>query len=192
MRCRSLLVLAVALLAPATAQAAHFDAPPPTYNTTGVPITFPLAADGHSVSSGVAYKLSTETAWHRCLAPGPVTITPPAGDYTLQIADDTNRGWFDANLPQAQTPECGGAGAPLGRGVTVGYFYVRNAPPPEPRVTQAADACGLQLGRVATLHRKAETAQARYERRRTKARRRGWRAAVAAYSKARRAYDKRC
>jgi hypothetical protein len=193
MRRRLSLGALLALLAtPATARAAHFDAPPPPYDTSGAPISFTVSPDGQSAASGVAYKLSSDAGWHRCLAPGTITLTLPAGDYTVQIADDTNRAWFDQNEPHASTPECGQGGAPAGRAITTATFYVRDAPKPAPKAVKPSDPCGNELGRVAQLHRAAETAQARYARRRTTARRRASKAATARYARARRAYDKHC
>jgi hypothetical protein len=188
----SLGALLVLLVAPAGARAAHFDAPPPPYDTSGVPFSFTVAPDGQSAASGVAYKLSSEAGWHRCLAPGTVTLALPAGDYTVQIADDTDRAWFDENEAQASTPECAGATAPAGRAITTATFYVRDAPKPAPKAVRPADPCGDELARVARLHRAAETARARYRRRRTKTRRRASTAASSKYAKARRAYDRHC
>jgi hypothetical protein len=193
---RPRLVLGLLVLAfPAQAHAARFDQAPPTYNQTGAPLTFVLHGDGNSASSGVAYKLSSETAWHRCLPlNSTITLTLPAGDYTIQIADDSNRAWFDQNLPQSQTPECSETTAPLGRPISSGVFYVRNPPvvPARPSVKPVADRCGLELTKVSQLHRQAETAQDRYQHRRGAARRRAWKKADAAYRTARRAFDKHC
>jgi hypothetical protein len=56
--------------------------------------------------SGVAYRLSTESAWHRCLYPHTsgeiVRRVPervvlsglPEGTYTIEIADDQSKGWL--------------------------------------------------------------------------------------------------
>src|SRR3954451_12130484 len=101
-----LVVLLLAAALPGQAAAARFDQPPPAEVAAGAPITFALSPSGFSVSSGVAVKLSNEPAWHRCLAPGQYTATLPPGGYVVQIADDTNRPWFDANEPSATTPEC--------------------------------------------------------------------------------------
>lgn len=192
MRSRLLTGAVLALIAfPAAASAAHFDQAPPVYNQTGTPFNVVPHGDGLSVSSGVAYKLSNETAWHRCLALTPtVTLNLPAGDYSIEIADDISRAWFDQNLPQDPTPECQETTAPKNRPVTVAWFYVRNPPPVDPK--PLVDTCGPELARVAKLHRAAENGQASYERRHTASRRRAWRKAAAKYRTARRTFDKHC
>lgn len=175
------------LLVPASAQAARFEQAPQSV-TAPAPVTFTLAADGQSVSSGVAYKLSTEQTWHRCLAPGPITLNLPPGGYRLDIADDTSRPWFDAHVPTSLTPECSETGAPWNRDVTSTFFSVR-FPPPAPA---PVDTCGPELGRVDRLQNRAEGLLIRYEHRRTKARRRAWKKAHDSYVKAWRSYRKRC
>src|SRR4051812_27724113 len=87
-------VFTLALAAPGQAHAARFDQPPAAEVTAGTPVSFTISPSGSSVSSGVAFKLSNEPSWRRCLAPGQHTVTLPAGSYVVQIADDTNRAWF--------------------------------------------------------------------------------------------------
>jgi hypothetical protein len=190
---RALPVVLAALVFPATASAAHFDTAPPINNATGDPLTFTIHADGQSASSGTAYKLSTETAWHRCLPyTTTVTITPPAGDYSIDVADDTSRQWFDEHQPASTTPECSQTTAPFAHALTTNWFYVRDRPKVEPPPKPPVDTCGPILARVGRLHGLAELAQARYEHRRSAARRRAWRRARSAYAKARAGFDKRC
>lgn len=185
-----LLPVLLLLALPATASAAHTDPNAPIYNQTG-PVTLTLHSDGQSASSGVAYKLSTESAWHRCLSLNPtVTLTLPAGDYSLELADDISRQWFDENQPSDPTPECQETGAPKAQRVSTFTFYVRNPPPVEPK--PLVDVCGPELAKAAKLHRKAESAQAHYRSRRTASRKRAWKKADATYRRARRAFDAHC
>ena len=182
----TLFVLALAV--PGQAEAARFDQPPPGEVTAGTPVTFTISPSGFSAASGVAFKLSNEPSWHRCLAPGRYAVTPPAGSYVVQIADDTNRPWFDAHAPNETTPECNETTAPRNEPVVWAFFTVKSPPPPPAPV----DTCGPALTHVDTLQNRAETLLIRYERRRTKARRRAWKQAHDAYTRAWRAYRKRC
>jgi hypothetical protein len=176
----------VMLATSADAGAARFEQAPPSDNAAGAPVEFSLATDGLTVSSGVAYKLSNEASWHRCLAPGKVSVSLPPGGYVLAIADDTSRPWFDANVPASTTPECQETTAPRNEPVSYATFVVHEpAAPPPPRVV---DVCGNRLAKVDHLHQRLDGAEIRYEHRRTAARRRALKKARTAYLQAWRSY----
>jgi hypothetical protein len=88
--------LTAALLCPlgatGTAQAAHFTAlPQALFVQSGAgPFEWTFASDDPADPAGpVAYKLSTEEAWHRCVADGAASLSDlPEGRYTVTIADD--------------------------------------------------------------------------------------------------------
>jgi PKD repeat protein len=61
----------------------------------------------------VAYKLSTETTWHRCLQYGSAMLASlPDGTYTIEIADDLNVDWLNSHgLLESGFDTCGDASA---------------------------------------------------------------------------------
>src|SRR5919109_1822526 len=72
-----------------TAQAAQFTTQPPLYvKPAAQTYAWMIAPD--TPGAQVAWKLSTETAWHRCATDPTVTLTSPAeGRYTLEAQDET-------------------------------------------------------------------------------------------------------
>jgi hypothetical protein len=182
----AMLIIIGLLAVIADAHAARFEQAPPNTTPAGTPVTFTLATDGLTVSSGVAYKLSNEAGWHRCLAPGKVSVSLPPGGYVLSIADDTSRPWFDANLPASTTPECQETTAPRNEPVSYATFVVQE--PPAPRPPPVVDVCGGRLAKIDHLHQRLDGAELRYDRRHTKARRRAWQKARTAYLRSWRSY----
>ena len=62
----------------------------------------------------VGYKLSTETAWHRCLQYGSAMLANlPDGTYTIEIADDVNVNYLNSHgLLESGLNTCGNGNAP--------------------------------------------------------------------------------
>jgi hypothetical protein len=77
-----------ALGAAGSASAAQFTAQPPLYVQSGAG-PFEWSFESSFVGGPVAYKLSTEPAWHRCQPDGVATLSGlPEGRHSVTIADD--------------------------------------------------------------------------------------------------------
>lgn len=87
-----LVVVAVFLAVATSAAGAIFTQAPPAQTTDGAgPFTWTFVSDGEHAYSWVAYKLSTESDWHRCVAKGVVTIEDlPVGTYSIEISNDVD------------------------------------------------------------------------------------------------------
>jgi hypothetical protein len=85
-------VVALFLAVATSAAGANFTQTPPAQTTDGAgPFTWSFVSDGTHAYSWVAYKLSTETEWHRCVANGAVTIENlPVGTYSIEITNDVD------------------------------------------------------------------------------------------------------
>jgi hypothetical protein len=118
-------VFICALGATGTARAATITAQPPAFGKPGAgPLTWTFAPA--TPGAPVAWRLSTETAWHRCTTDGTATFASlPEGRYTLLVADDA-----DDCVP-------GDTAAPVRRGVPSSAVVVDGTPPvmPAPTVT---------------------------------------------------------
>jgi hypothetical protein len=88
----SLAVIASFLAVVTSADAATLTQTPPAQVTDGAgPFTWSFVSDGTHAYSWVAYRLSTETGWHRCVANGMVTIENlPVGTYSIEITNDVD------------------------------------------------------------------------------------------------------
>lgn len=93
-----LLLIAAAAVAPRT-NAAYFIAQPPTYVRSGAGSfewQFRSSSPGTSTGS-FAYRLSTESVWHRCANDNPPRLSDlPEGAYSVTIADDISLDWYNA------------------------------------------------------------------------------------------------
>jgi hypothetical protein len=98
---RAVLLVIATLALPASVGAAVFTSKPydSEVTTSSGPFSWTFASSEHPdpvfgtvpVLSGVAYKLSTESTWHRCLQDGYAGLSQvPPGTYTITIADDYN------------------------------------------------------------------------------------------------------
>src|SRR5439155_330272 len=93
-----------------------------------------------------------------------LTLTPPAGDYSIQIADDADLAWFQHGAPQTRPPvDCSQTTAPAGQAVSTYAFYVRDAPPPPPapvvapRPATCRDDAASHLRRATVRRARIET-----------------------------------
>ena len=95
-------VLAVAVVVgscASAADAAYFIAQPATYVTSGAgPFEWQFRSSTPGTSTGsMAYRLSTETVWHRCAKDYPARLSDLAeGAYSVTIADDIDLDWYSA------------------------------------------------------------------------------------------------
>src|SRR4051812_9934357 len=90
--------LSLAATAPA-AHAAYLIGHPPTYVQSGAgPFEWQIRTSSAGTSTGgVAYKLSTESVWHRCNKDLPPRLSNlPDGAYSITIADDISLDWYNA------------------------------------------------------------------------------------------------
>lgn len=92
-----------ALGAAATTQAASVTGQPPTYvKPTAGPLTWSFAPEVEGAP--VAWRLSSETDWHRCTTDTAATFaTLPDGRYSMSVADDVP-GCSPANTTEPPTP----------------------------------------------------------------------------------------
>jgi hypothetical protein len=81
-----------ALALAAQAAAATFTMTPVPQTTNGAgPFTWSFVSNGNQAYSWVAYKLSTEAYWHRCVPNGVVTLENlPIGTYSIEVTDDVD------------------------------------------------------------------------------------------------------
>ncbi|MDA0161288.1 PKD domain-containing protein [Solirubrobacter ginsenosidimutans] len=100
---RLVTVLAVAAVALAAgvsaADAAYPIAHPPTYVQSGAGVfEWQIRTSSAGSSTGaVAYKLSTESVWHRCNKDLPARLSDiPEGAYSITFADDISLDWYNA------------------------------------------------------------------------------------------------
>jgi hypothetical protein len=115
-----------------SAQAAYFSFVPPLYSNDGAG-PFYYSFESSSAASGpygwVAYKLSTEPDWHRCLYTGRVTLSNlPDGVYSITISDDFNVENYAARGQYDVPGGCSGE-PPAGFARSSHSFYVDTLPP---------------------------------------------------------------
>jgi hypothetical protein len=219
---RHLALAVVAVLAlPASASAASFDTTPPATSPSGTTsFPFTIRSTGGSGDNGwVAYKLPTETGWHRCQHPNPVSFSLGAladGTYTVYIADDINVDWWAAQgqLYSGHTAGCSTQDAPATQ--VSSFTFTVAAPvvtppspqspvptPPAPVVTPTVPAVAVpgpsvdvDCNRLRSIYRDAQsrevTAKRAYKRRRTAARRRALLKVQATMWTARKSYYTNC
>lgn len=88
------LVLALTVLAinPAQGAGAYFTSKPPSASSSGTgPFLWSFTSGSSGLYGAVAYKLSTDIAWHRCTQVHNVTLANlPDGTYSMMIADDVD------------------------------------------------------------------------------------------------------
>lgn len=116
------------------AGAASFTSAPPATTTNGAgPFTWSFRSDAQpeSAYSWVAYKLSTESSWHRCTPTEVVSLEDlPVGTYSIEISDDLNSwNWAGRGLGATANQECHEAEPPPGFIRRASSFSVI-APPP--------------------------------------------------------------
>lgn len=131
------LLVAAGLALPASAGAAQFTTTP--YN--GQAFTSGTGPFGWSFQSGqsqngeygwVAYKLSTESSWHRCLRYANVQLAGLSpGTYSIQIGDDLNMDWLSSHgLLESGQNTCGIDEPPPSAVSMDSFAVVPPAPPP--------------------------------------------------------------
>lgn len=118
---------------PTLTLAASFSSQPAEYQRSGSgPFQWSFVTNGSGADSGVAYDVSTESGWHRCLA-GIQNVSLsglPDGRYTVAISDDLSINWYASmgQLYSGVLAPCGGSSAPADAPVE-SVMYVDSTPP---------------------------------------------------------------